>query len=195
MECGWYMLHTSDFQRRLARSTLAYVIALAISSVTVCTHAWAGANDTATPSTRSGAMSSESIRSSGMQPKQLPYQEGPVPDGYVRQHRTHHLLWISGTAMLVVGWMPFFLGNSMYGYDASIVPLVGPWLNFAKEDQDSGGRLASAAFGGVQAVGAGLIVAGLLIDNPRFVRADLAGVQVSPIVGVGELGLRLSGHY
>lgn len=128
-------------------------------------------------------------------PRQLPYEDGPTPEGYVLEHRTHYGLWISGTATLFAGWVPFLIGGGMYGYDASVVPLVGPWLNFAKKDQDTGGRVASAALGGTQAVGAGLIVAGLLIDNPRFVRADLADVEVGPMVGLGELGLQVSGHY
>lgn len=141
------------------------------------------------------AQSTPSATISEQPPQQLPYQDGPTPKGYVLEHRTHYGLWISGTATLLSGWVPFLIGGGMYGYDSSVVPLVGPWLNFAKKDQDSGGRVASAALGGVQAVGAGLIVAGLLIDNPRFVRADLADVEVGPMVGLGELGLQVSGRY
>lgn len=127
-------------------------------------------------------------------PKSLPYDGGPPPEGYVLQHRTSKVLWVTGGATLLVTWLYTAVAAAAAGVDITI-PLAGPWIDLAGPGRSGQRQTVDILSGSIQAIGAGMVVAGLLIDDPRFVRADVAGVRVSPMFGAAVMGARLSTEF
>ena len=64
------------------------------------------------------------------------------------------------------------------------------------EDSDSK-RIDSSLvlLGSFQAVGLGMLIAGLMIDNPRFIRADLANVHFTPTLTTHSIGSQITGRF
>lgn len=125
-------------------------------------------------------------------PKSLPYDGGPPPQGYVVEHRSTRMLWIPGAATLLVSWSCTAIAGVTVGVEHLVIPLAGPWIDLAGRTNKTG-QAIDITSGIVQGLGAGLLVAGLLIDEPpRFVRVDLAGVRVTPVVAGDLVGLRVN---
>lgn len=122
-------------------------------------------------------------------PKELPYDGPSVPDGYVIEHRTVKALWISGTATLVSAWALSTAIGVERRDEILAVPLAGPWIHWYQHRLSRRTRRNSIILGSVQGLGATLLVAGLVIDDPRYLRADLAGVQLAPSVSADGWGV------
>lgn len=122
-------------------------------------------------------------------PKSLPYDGRPAPDGYVLERRTLKPVWISGTATLLNTWaLSAWVGIASH-HEVLAIPLAGPWIHWYNHQLNQRTRVPDVIMGSVQTIGVILIVTGLLMDDPRYLRADLAGVQVSPTLSADSLGL------
>lgn len=136
--------------------------------------------------------------------REVPYDDGmTVPPGAVVVERSRRALWITGLTL-------FF---SFYGLSVLVaasvndsevtplwVPLVGPWLTWAKldSDADAGGRFVLALDGIGQAAGALLFVLGLTVTRRYVVygadndHAEGRRVAVLPYVNHDGGGLSLT---
>ena len=130
-------------------------------------------------------------------PKSLPYTGGPAPEGYVVQHRAWTPVWIAGAATWFAGWAysAMIAGLAAPGTEHIAVPLAGPWIDLAAKGRKPSAERMMVALGSVQALGAGALIAGLVIDNPRYVRQDLASVHLSPVIGTDVAGAVFSGRF
>lgn len=158
-------------------------------------------------------------------PPVLPYYEGAeAPEGYVLDSHRNHGLMIGGG----VTWAAAYGAGLVYAMGKSFdngtgwlaVPLIGPWgaisgrdfrcqssQNVTQKEIDTcvDGALSEitsitflAMMGMVQAVGATLFFVGIGDTTERWLRADLADVEVSADTGqVGDsgYGLVLSGTF
>lgn len=102
-------------------------------------------------------------------------------------------MWIAGAGIMLGSWLlPAGLaaGYDNYDYFVPVVgPLLGPWSN---EKDVASMRVALTA---LHITGIAMILAGVSTDNPRFVRADLAGLRVSPVLTGREVGAQVSGSF
>lgn len=123
-------------------------------------------------------------------PPTLPFREGAVPQGYVVDNGSQVGVWVSGICTFATSWG--FATAVAVGADKPLmaVPLAGPFID-AQHDPDSAAGIR-ALFGGVELIGAGLFVVGLILDDPRFIRSDIAGVKVMPSLSATNIGTQLS---
>ena len=155
----------------------------------------------------------------GFYPPTLPYRSGqPIPEGYEVQSSSNSglivtglLTWIAGYgAALVVGTANDFEQGT--GWFA--LPIVGPWavlgarenpcagIDFddpqiedarcVEEAVDEAKLLAFAAVDGlVQAVGAVLLIAGVVSGRQELVRRDLAAARLVPRASASPQGFSI----
>ncbi len=122
--------------------------------------------------------------------KVLAAEEGFLaPAGYVEKTRPLRGLWLSGTITgasawglsvimsgLAYGYSGMFTGDHEDGYLVGMVPFAGPFI-VAGEKPDL--APVFAAFGSVQFVGLGLLIAGLATEQTVWVLDDKADVKTT----------------
>ena len=86
-------------------------------------------------------------------------------------------------------------GLAAPGTEHIAVPLAGPWIDLATKGRKPSAERMMVALGSVQALGAGALIAGLVIDDPRYVRQDLVCVRLSPVIGTDVAGAVFSGRF
>jgi hypothetical protein len=144
---------------------------------------------------------------------ELPYDDGdPIPPGYrvVKQRRRG--LIIAGSIVVGVPWVfgvtAATADNFQDGTGFLVVPVLGPWLMLATSARDncspndglcssskSGERAVLVLDGLVQAAGATMFFAGMLVPRLRLVRNDVV-VSVIPMeLGHGAHGLGAVGTF
>ncbi len=140
--------------------------------------------------------------------EQTDHDEEPIRPGYYRAPiKAHGALLVAGS---ITGGTAYGLSliAALYGTPELFVPIMGPWLAFHKMSSSchqSGGssdgmciskQELDVADGMLQAAGAGLILAGLIVPKYRLLRLidGSLQVQVAPLnfgrscYGIGALG-------
>ena len=145
-------------------------------------------------------------------PKTLPYHSGdPTPPGYTFQSRPRWGMVIPGGIFFSIGYALAVAVALDPKYNERFwlfVPVVGPSTHVIIEkarcdhrrgsencslgDGDTGIELVALFF---QAPGAAFLIAGLASPKRRFVRNDLASLDVVPIALPGGAGLGAVGQF
>ena len=100
-----------------------------------------------------------------------------------------------GVAALVGSAALMFRGGGENKMASLWIPVVGPFLQMAKEDSATG-RVLLFGLGAAQTTGAILLYYGLTTKKRVLVRNDIVGsLMVTPTAGDGTAGMLLSGRF
>ncbi len=129
-------------------------------------------------------------------PKTLPWDgTEPVPAGYHPERRVRKGLVIGGSITLGAGWFATMIVVGLSGTDAQKpwgwIPVVGPLGAALADDKESRAYLV---LGGIQAVGAAMLLGGIFAKKQVLVRDDLA-ITVTPVAAPSIAGLAIGGAF
>ncbi|MFO0760974.1 MAG: hypothetical protein U0359_31140 [Byssovorax sp.] len=121
-------------------------------------------------------------------PSILPYDEGePIPAGYTLKTRAHRALLLGGSITFGTTYLLSILSGAAAaanGEGSSItplfVPVAGPFIAAGTVSTDDLGRFWLALDGITQAAGAGMLIAGLLVDQKYLQRVPVPTSLPSP---------------
>jgi len=128
------------------------------------------------------------------------YEEGdPIPPGYHVQTKVRTGLVVGGsvtfgifylTSMFIggVAQLASEVGDSNRDFGPMLIPLAGPFVTIGTAHARDGGAIGLAMLGVFQTAGAAMLIGGIAAPRKRLVR-DIAGVKVTPTVGLGSLGV------
>jgi hypothetical protein len=133
------------------------------------------------------------------------WEEGdPIPYGYHQETRLRKGKVIAGSILFGVTYL-ISAWTAAVGDDVAdggenearwmVIPVLGPFLTMG-ETNSSAAQYMLALMGGAQAVGATLLITGLLYPKSVLVRNDLASATVVPMtIGMDGSGLGLVGRF
>ena len=132
-------------------------------------------------------------------PKVLPYDGGAAPEGYRLQSRPAMWFWLPGVAVFFATYAVSFVVGIAASYPdgikvAYLIPFAGPFVAIAEHRLKPQLNAFACIFGAGQIVGLGLLVAGLVVHQKRFVRIAEADLSLAPTIlapnvpGLGLLG-------
>jgi len=143
-------------------------------------------------------------------PRTLPFVEGErVPEGYVLQEQSGTFAVAGGAAVFGLAYLVTLIGYAVAtegcgGGDAACVdglwplwfPAFGPIVAIGTGRVGDGTATMLVIDGLFQSAGVGLVIYGLATDRFYWLRADLAGLRVTPLaLDGGGRGLALSGRF
>jgi hypothetical protein len=106
-----------------------------------------------------------------------------------------------GGAIFALGYLPAlyvasFLGEpNERGLEPLFIPIVGPFVTISTAHLDTETSLWAVAFGAVQAAGAGVGIAWLVLpDEKKLYRNDVR-IRLTPTVGSSSTGLSVTGTF
>lgn len=136
------------------------------------------------------------------------FDEGrPLPAGYTPVKRKRKGLIIGGAITFGVTYSLSILvaaagADSNFGGSNPVaalwVPVVGPFIQMAKDNDSATASVILAADGLAQAAGVAMFVVGLAAPRTVLVRNDLVGgmkVQLTPMLGRNMNGVGLAGSF